>query len=216
MESLLDAFSASGQPDLIGIRSQLQGAAQALVATGDLAPGAVHEVLTEFEDRLEERGMAQRVQAAMSTGAKLGAARPADGTEPPQPPSPQPRGPVELQAVVPINETIAELDDYTVIAISLELWSTHVSFRYAVHGEDMRRLLRTPGWGELRWEAHDERGGTYPQSGGSAGGGGTGGLTGQVNFAGPIADGARQFIVRLRYRDQRPMSVLVDLPGHDG
>lgn len=212
----MDSFDVSGQPDLIAIRSQLQGAAQALVATGDLTPGAVHEVLTEFEGRLEERGMAQRVHRSMSTSARIGAARAADGTEPPQPHSPQPRGPVELHAVLPINETIAEFDDYTALAISLELWSTYVSFRYAVHGQDMRRLLRAPGMAELRWEAHDDRGGIYPQSGGSAGGGGTGGLSGQVNFAGPVADGARQFIVRLRYRDERPVSVLVDLPGHEG
>lgn len=216
MVSLVDSFDATGQPELGAIRSQLQGAARALVATGDLPPEAVHEVLAAFEDHLEERGMAQRVQRSMSASSTVSIARDPDAPEPRPSPPRRPRGPARLERVLPINETVGAVDDFTVTAISLELWSTHLSFRYALHGGDMRQLLGARGMPNLGWEAYDDRGGVYPISGSSAGGGGTGGLVGHVTFVGPLAEAAQQFVVRLRYRDQGPMSVLIDLPDREG
>lgn len=214
MESLLGSFNESGHPDLGAIRSQLQGAAQALVATGDLSADAVHDVLAEFDDMLEDRGMAKRIHRHVSSSASIGISLDPNASSSPRAPQPaEPSAEDRLRTVLPINEVMGEFDGFTVTAISLELWSVHLSFRYAVHGGDMRTLLSERGFGEFRWEAFDEHGGVYQRRGEGAGGGGTGGLTGEVTFGGPIAANARQFVVRLRYLDHGPMSVLVDLPS---
>ena len=216
MESLVDSLNETGHPDLGAIRSQLQGASQALVATGDLSADAVHDVLAEFEDMLEDRGMAKRIKRHMSSSATVAISR-AEGMPDPRRGSqpPEPSGANRLQTVLPITEAMGEFDGFTVTAISLELWSEQLSFRYAIHGGDMRTLLSERGIGKFRWEAFDEHGGIYQRRGGGAGGRGTGGLTGEVTFGGPIAANAQQFVVRLRYLDHGPMSVLVDLPSRE-
>lgn len=214
MESLADSFNETGHPDLSAIRSQLQGAAQALVATEDLPADAVHDVLAEFDDVLEDRGMTRRIHRRMSSSGSVGVARDEDASRSSRAQHlAVPGGESRLQAVLPINELVGEFDGFVVTAISLELWSAFLSFRYAMHGGDVRTLLSERGIRKFQWEGVDDQGGVYHLRGEGAGGRGTGGLAGEVTFDGPIAANARQFVVRLRHRDHGPMSVLVDLPS---
>lgn len=207
MDSLLESFNASGRPDLNDIRNQLMGAARALVATGHLPADAVHDALAEFDELLEDRGMLRRIQQSVYEGRTLTAVR-ADSHEPP---SSEASEPAQLLRVIPINERFAEFEGFVVTAVSMELWSAHVAFRYAVQGGDMRRLLGAGARHSWRWEANDDLGTVYRQAGASAGSGGTGGLVGQVNFSGPVPRGAERIAIRLWFEKQGPASVLVEL-----
>lgn len=212
MQSFVDSFEAAGGPDPQAARHRLTGAARALVWAGQLDAGEVHGVLAEFDDLLAERGLRHVVSHRSEARASLGVARSDEAEEAA---SHSTRTPGELRSVVPINERFSEFDGYLVTAVSLELWSDHLSFRYAMQG-DMRRLVRPEGtWPELTWEANDDLGTVYEPIGSTAGIGGPGSLTGSVNFGGAVPAGARRVAVRLHHRDEGPASVLIDLPADE-
>lgn len=212
MQSFVDSFEAAGGPDPQAARHRLTGAARALVWAGRLDASEVHEVLAEFDDLLDDRGLRHVVAHRFEAGTSVGLGR---SLEPDEPAPRSPRTSGELLSVVPINERFSEFDGYVVTAVCLELWSDHLSFRYAMHG-DMRRLVRPEGtWPELTWEANDDLGNVYEPIGSSAGIGGSGSLTGSVNFGGTLPAGAHRVAVRLHHRGEGPASVLIDLPADE-
>lgn len=157
------------------LQQEVQGAANALVASKILSPQGARELRAELHQLLIDRGFIQEVRISTEARTELVAERvgpPPEEWSLALQPSPVP----ELERVLPVVRDLGELPSgERLVLVSLELWSDHLTLRWAVRSRAEERWERGryrrlfPGPGE--WEAWDDAGTTYRPAGGGGSGG---------------------------------------------
>jgi hypothetical protein len=150
--------------------TELNGAAQALVATGGIEEHvAVSQIVREFSKALEERGLLRSV----SVGSSFGSALARKGSAPSEPSVLRSRESQSvIERVIPVVGDLGVHDGHRLMVISVERWTSYLTVRFlSVRPTWPSKGERGTGW-RFGFEVEDEIGTRYVRVGSSGHGGG--------------------------------------------
>lgn len=179
------------------------GTLDALQAMGEIPDGEVGFWRQRLTGQLEDRGLwsTRTVRHEASASGSVGAVRMAPSAAPdPDEARPEPAGPAELRAVVPVAQRLVGRPGLHVTVVSVELWPDGFTLRWVITGfrdEDgsdhevtgkarssalrRRHEARQQVAGPDLWSVTDDIGGRYRFSGGGSHGSGPR-MTGELVF----------------------------------